>query len=93
MRDRRRAHLQHVNSSTACPLISVLEILHPRKSLYRTHFAAFKRSIDFYAFKMTKRASDQFMAMDDDELDYQLEDMPVTDSCDVVRYVTLSSLF
>jgi hypothetical protein len=41
---------------------------------------------------MTKRASDQFMAMDDDELDYELEDMPVGDSCDVVRYVALSFL-
>jgi hypothetical protein len=32
------------------------------------------------------------MAMDDDELDYELEDMPVTDSCDAVRYVALSFL-
>jgi hypothetical protein len=38
---------------------------------------------------MTKRASDQFMAMDDDQLELELEDMPVTDSCDVVRYATL----
>jgi hypothetical protein len=41
---------------------------------------------------MTKRALDQSMAMDDDELDYELEDMPVTDSCDVVRYVDFSFL-
>jgi hypothetical protein len=34
---------------------------------------------------MTKCTSDQFMAMDDDQLDMQLENMPVTDSCDVVR--------
>jgi hypothetical protein len=32
------------------------------------------------------------MAMDDDELDYELEDMPVGDSCDILRYVALSFL-
>ncbi|KAF2030612.1 hypothetical protein EK21DRAFT_88734 [Setomelanomma holmii] len=34
---------------------------------------------------MTKRTSDQFMAMDDDEPEYELEDVPMTESCDVVR--------
>jgi hypothetical protein len=34
---------------------------------------------------MTKRTSDQYMEMADDELEYELENMPVTESCDVVR--------
>jgi hypothetical protein len=35
---------------------------------------------------MTKRTSDQFMsAMDDGDLEYELENIPVTDSCDAVR--------
>ncbi|KAF2125855.1 hypothetical protein P153DRAFT_399992 [Dothidotthia symphoricarpi CBS 119687] len=34
---------------------------------------------------MTKRSSDVYLAMGDEELDEQIEDMAVTDSCDVVR--------
>ncbi|KAF1842934.1 uncharacterized protein K460DRAFT_367871 [Cucurbitaria berberidis CBS 394.84] len=34
---------------------------------------------------MTKRTSDQYMAMNDDDLDDELENMPVTESCDVIR--------
>jgi len=34
---------------------------------------------------MTKRSSDQFMAMNDEDLEYELENEPVTESCDVVR--------
>lgn len=36
---------------------------------------------------MTKRTSDQFLEMPDDELEYELENVPVTESCDVVRLV------
>jgi hypothetical protein len=38
---------------------------------------------------MTKRTSDQFMAVDDSDLEYELENMPVTESCDVIRYVVI----
>jgi hypothetical protein len=34
---------------------------------------------------MTKRTSDQYMEMADDDLEYELENIPVTESCDVVR--------
>ena len=34
---------------------------------------------------MTKRTSDQYMEMADDDLEHELENMPVTESCDVVR--------
>jgi hypothetical protein len=38
---------------------------------------------------MTKRTSDQFMAMNDNDLEYDLENVPVTESCDVIRYVVI----
>ncbi|KAH8708518.1 hypothetical protein GQ44DRAFT_627815 [Phaeosphaeriaceae sp. PMI808] len=34
---------------------------------------------------MTKRTSDQFMAMDDEELDVELENIPITENCDQIR--------
>jgi hypothetical protein len=34
---------------------------------------------------MTKRTSDQYMEMADGDLEYELENIPVTESCDVVQ--------
>jgi hypothetical protein len=34
---------------------------------------------------MSKRKSDQYLEIDDDELDLELENEPMKDSCDVVR--------
>jgi hypothetical protein len=84
--DRLRAHLQPLSSytsGTSTPILNACSrgYLSPEQIL-----ADFEHHINLDNFKMTKRASDQFMAMDDEELDMELEDMPVTDSCDVVRY-------
>jgi hypothetical protein len=37
---------------------------------------------------MSKRKSDMLAEIYDDDLDYELENMPMTDSCDTVRYVS-----
>jgi hypothetical protein len=34
---------------------------------------------------MSKRKSDQYLEVDDEELDMELENVPMKDSCDVVR--------
>jgi hypothetical protein len=36
---------------------------------------------------MSQRKSDTFAAIDDYDLDAELENMPITDSCDTVRYI------
>ena len=35
---------------------------------------------------MSKRKSDQIAAMTDDDLEYEIENMPMKENCDVVRY-------
>lgn len=40
-----------------------------------------------------KTTVEEYRAMSDAYLAYELEDMPVTDSCDVVRYVSLVLVF
>lgn len=59
------------------PVISNLDHLQPLSTPVHTKIARMP----------PKRKSDQIADLNDEELDRQLENMPVTDSCDTVRYV------
>ena len=60
-------------------------------SFYPSAMSTNRRKPDSYSrahsLIMSQRKSDTFVTMDDYDLDAELENMPMTDSCDTVRYM------